>query len=101
MNALKLTSTLRNISRIPILSSKYSTTSNNNENLILTSLNDKTGVATVTLNRPPVNSLNLELLTEFSKTLDELTKNNSRGMILTSVRRIFWGFKINFKHLKN
>lgn len=84
MNALKLTSTLRPLSRLSSQSFNFTTKSNNN--LILTSVNDKSGVATVTLNRPPVNSLNLELLTEFSKTLDELTKNNSRGMILTSVR---------------
>lgn len=42
------------------------------------------GVATVTMNRPPVNSLNLELLTEFSNTLTDLERNKSRGMILTS-----------------
>jgi hypothetical protein len=48
-------------------------------------VNDKTGVATVTLNRPPVNSLNLELLTELSNTLTELEKNKCRGLMLTSV----------------
>ncbi|KAJ3635326.1 hypothetical protein MTP99_008241 [Tenebrio molitor] len=47
-------------------------------------VNDKTGVATVTLNRPPVNSLNLELLTELSNTLTELEKNKCRGLMLTS-----------------
>lgn len=53
--------------------------------LVLVEVNDKTGISTVNLNRPPVNSLNLELLAEFSKTLDELKKNKSRGVILTSV----------------
>ncbi|CAG2063789.1 unnamed protein product, partial [Timema podura] len=42
------------------------------------------GVSTVTLQRPPVNSLNLELLQEFTATLDDLGKSKSRGMILTS-----------------
>lgn len=45
---------------------------------------DNEGYATVTLQRPPVNSLNLELLQDISKSLDEVGKNKSRGMILTS-----------------
>lgn len=48
-------------------------------------VNDKTGIATVTLNRSPVNSLSVELLKELSETLDEVHDNRSRGMILTSV----------------
>lgn len=49
-------------------------------------VNDKTGVAVVTLNRPPVNGLNLELLTSINKVIDDLENNKCRGMILTSVR---------------
>jgi len=52
--------------------------------LVLFDVNDKTGISTVTLNRPAVNSLNLELLSAISKTLDDLQNNKSRGMILTS-----------------
>jgi len=52
--------------------------------LVLVDVNDKTGFATVTLNRAPVNSLNLELLSAISKSLDDLLNNKSRGMILTS-----------------
>lgn len=63
------------------LARHQSTASND---LVLVNVNDKTGVATVTLNRAPVNSLNLELLTAISKTLDDLQNNKSRGMILTS-----------------
>lgn len=54
-------------------------------NLVNVDINDKTGIAVVTLNRPPVNSLNLELLQDISKTLDDLESNKSKGMILTSV----------------
>lgn len=52
----------------------------------LTSLdiNDKTGVAVLTLNRPPVNGLNLELLTEISDVLSQVEENRSKGLILTS-----------------
>lgn len=61
---------------------RYQSTAAND--LVLVDVNDKTGYATVTMNRPPVNSLNLELLTALSKTLDDLQNNKSRGMILTS-----------------
>jgi len=52
--------------------------------LVSVAVNEKTGVATATLQRPPVNSLNLELLTDLSNTLSELEKNKCRGLILTS-----------------
>ncbi|XP_028138557.1 enoyl-CoA delta isomerase 1, mitochondrial-like [Diabrotica virgifera virgifera] len=47
-------------------------------------VNDKNGVATVEMQRPPVNSLNYELLSQLSSTLTDLEKNKSRGLILTS-----------------
>lgn len=49
-------------------------------------MNDKSKIVTVTMQRAPVNSLNLELLTEFSDTLSELEEKKIRGMILTSVK---------------
>lgn len=54
------------------------------KDLVQVDVNGK-GYAVVTLNRPPVNSLNLELLSTLSNTLDDLEKNKSRGLILTSV----------------
>lgn len=54
--------------------------------LVQVDVNGTTGFATVTMNRAPVNSLNLDLLSAISKTLDDLQNNKSRGMILTSVR---------------
>lgn len=53
--------------------------------LVNLTVNDKTGIATLELNRPPINSLNTELLQDISAALDDLTKNRSKGMILTSV----------------
>lgn len=61
-----------------------SATSNNLVNL---TVNDKNGIATLTLNRPPVNSLNYELLQDISTALDDVAKNRSKGLILTSVSR--------------
>jgi len=43
------------------------------------------GIATVTMNKPPVNSLNLEFLDEINTQLNKLQKDKIRGMILTSV----------------
>lgn len=52
---------------------------------VIVEVNDKTGIAIVSLNRPPVNSLSLEFFKEIAETLDDLEKNKSKGMILTSV----------------
>lgn len=57
--------------------------------LVSVEVNDKTGIATVTLQRPPVNSLNLELLSDIRYNLTELGKNKSRGAIITSAFKTF------------
>lgn len=48
-------------------------------------VNEKTGFVTATLQRPPVNSLNLELMTSFLNLLKDLENDKCRGLILTSV----------------
>lgn len=53
--------------------------------LINVEVDDKSGFATLTLSKPPVNSLNLELLSEISGALDQLEANKTRGLIITSV----------------
>ncbi|VVD03262.1 unnamed protein product [Leptidea sinapis] len=45
---------------------------------------DNDGVAVMTMQRLPVNSLNLDLLQELSKSLDEVAKNKTKALILTS-----------------
>ncbi|KAH8333465.1 hypothetical protein KR059_000144 [Drosophila kikkawai] len=47
-------------------------------------VNDKTGIATLTLNRPPVNSQNVQLLVDLQSSIGEIESNKSRGLILTS-----------------
>lgn len=71
-------------SRLGVTSGGSRFCSSASDKLVITEVDDKTGYATVTLNRPPVNSLNLELLKAISETLDDLQNNKSRGMILTS-----------------
>ncbi|XP_003228704.1 enoyl-CoA delta isomerase 1, mitochondrial [Anolis carolinensis] len=52
---------------------------------ILVELDENTGVATMTMKHPPVNSLSLEFLTEFSISLEKLENDKAcRGVILTS-----------------
>lgn len=53
--------------------------------LINVQVNDGTGVATVTMQRAPVNGLNLELCSALLSTFKQLESNKCRGMILTSV----------------
>lgn len=55
--------------------------------LVGVTVNDQTGVGTVTLQRPPVNSINLELTQSLLSAIQDLEKNKSRGIILTSVRK--------------
>lgn len=77
---------IRRIATSTILKSQTTVTTNIDYNqLVLVDVNDKNGYATVTLNRPPVNSFNLELMMALSRALDQVERNNSRGMILTSV----------------
>lgn len=54
------------------------------DKLIELTTNESTGISTLSLERPPVNSLNLELLQQISGTFDHLEKSKCRGLILTS-----------------
>ncbi|GLV39456.1 uncharacterized protein CBL_13335 [Carabus blaptoides fortunei] len=53
------------------------------EKLVDTTVNDK-GIATITLQRPPVNSLNYELLSALLESLQDVGGSKTRGVILTS-----------------
>lgn len=57
--------------------------------LVNLTVDDKTGIATLEMNRPPVNTLNTSLLRDISLALTEVEKNRSKGMILTSVGFFF------------
>lgn len=66
----------------------FSVSSQRCNRLINLAVDDKTGIATMEFNRPPVNSLNTPLLQDISGALDELTRNRSKGLIITSVKRV-------------
>lgn len=57
--------------------------STNSKNVDL-SFNEQNKIATITLQKLPVNSLNLDVLSELSAALDEVGNRQVRGMILTS-----------------
>jgi len=67
--------------------------------LVTVNINDKTGVATVTLNRKPVNGLSLELFEALSNTLDDLENNKTRGAILTSACSTVFSAGLDLKEL--
>uniref|UniRef100_A0A2M4BW00 Enoyl-CoA delta isomerase 1, mitochondrial n=1 Tax=Anopheles marajoara TaxID=58244 RepID=A0A2M4BW00_9DIPT len=75
---------LNRVTRLAVPGVRNLSSESADSKLVLTEVDDKTGYATVTLNRPPVNSLSLELLKAISEALDDLQNNKSRGMILTS-----------------
>lgn len=60
-------------------------------------INDKNGIAMVSLDRKPVNALSLELFKEFCGVMDDLEKDSIRGMILKSVSFLY----LYFAHIKN
>ncbi|XP_076264623.1 enoyl-CoA delta isomerase 1, mitochondrial-like [Rhynchophorus ferrugineus] len=69
--------------------SRFSRSFSAASNLVRVEVSDKSGIATVTLQRAPVNSLNLEILADFKQSLKELEKNKCRGAILTSAFKTF------------
>ncbi|KAJ3601739.1 hypothetical protein NHX12_032706 [Muraenolepis orangiensis] len=75
--------------RLPHLLGQKMTNSTSSK--VKVDLDPTTGVAVMCMQSPPVNSLNLELLTEFASTLEKLEMDKGcRGVIITSsVPRIF------------
>ncbi|KAM8716112.1 hypothetical protein ACLKA7_003059 [Drosophila subpalustris] len=74
-----------------------------NPQLTLVEVDDATGIATLTMNRPPVNSCNLELLRDLNESIKQIECNKSRGLILTSSNdRVFSsGLDLNEMHKPN
>lgn len=72
-----------NVHQLRALSTAKQSLSNK---LVLIDVDEKTGHALMSLNRAPANSFNLDLLNAFNSALDEVSRNKSKGLILTSVR---------------
>lgn len=72
----------------PITTRHFSSTSSptvQQLKLVNLTVDNTTSIATLKLNRPPVNTLNAALLQDISSALTEVEKNQSKGLILTSV----------------
>ncbi|XP_055599996.1 enoyl-CoA delta isomerase 1, mitochondrial-like [Uranotaenia lowii] len=63
---------------------RLASNSMSSNSMVLTKVDESTGYARVTLNREPVNGLNLEMLTCITDTIRNLEQSKVRGMILSS-----------------
>ncbi|XP_017121132.2 enoyl-CoA delta isomerase 1, mitochondrial [Drosophila elegans] len=64
-------------------------------------VNDKTGIATITMNRPPVNSLNVQLLMDLQSSIREVENNKCRGLILTSALPTVFSAGLDIREMYN
>jgi len=76
-----------------------STAATQNQELVLVEINDKTGISTVTMNSPPVNSMTLNFFKEFCDKMDLLEKEKVKGMILTSSLKNVYSSGLDFQEL--
>ncbi|XP_054742860.1 enoyl-CoA delta isomerase 1, mitochondrial-like [Anastrepha obliqua] len=79
------------LSKFGRLARTFTTTSvNTSQQFTTLKVDDKTSIATLTLNRPPANALNTGYMVEVQRTIQDLEKTKCRGLILTSASdRIF------------
>ena len=73
--------------KIPLRGFSRSFTSG--KELVLIDVNEKNGYAKISLNKPPVNSLTPEFFGSIVEAFYGVEKNNCRGVILTSVSKLF------------
>ncbi|XP_016979108.1 enoyl-CoA delta isomerase 1, mitochondrial [Drosophila rhopaloa] len=55
-----------------------------NSKLTTIEVDDKSGIATLSMNLPPVNTLTMDLMHDLIDSINEIESNRSRGLILTS-----------------
>ncbi|KAL0271002.1 UNVERIFIED_CONTAM: hypothetical protein PYX00_008248 [Menopon gallinae] len=86
MSILKSFSLWRTMNRASNISVQKSVrqSSTGGENLVDLQVNKETGYAVVTMQRPPVNSMNYDLVNQLLNTFLGLEKSKCKGMILTS-----------------
>lgn len=56
------------------------------DKLVTVDFNEKTSLAILKLNRPPVNALNMQLLKSLRETISMVENKKCQSLILTSVR---------------
>ncbi|XP_059053909.1 enoyl-CoA delta isomerase 1, mitochondrial-like isoform X2 [Achroia grisella] len=86
------------VNRLQLLSGCMRSISSSSEPLLDLSV-DGQGIAVLTLQRPPVNSLNLELLQQISQSFDDLAAQNCKGMVVTSSLPTVFSAGLDIKEL--
>lgn len=76
-------------------------TKDNSGDLVLFKDDPQTGIATMTLNRPPVNSLGMNLMQEIISTVDKLESGGYKGVILASSSKSVYSAGLDFKEIFN
>ncbi|XP_067620070.1 enoyl-CoA delta isomerase 1, mitochondrial-like [Eurosta solidaginis] len=61
------------------------------------SVDDKTGIATLTFNRPPANALNALFMNEIQRAIHNLEQSKCRGLILTSASNRIFSARLDLK----
>lgn len=51
------------------------------------------GISILTLQRPPINSINLDMLQDMNEALDKIEKSGSTGLIITSVSYSYYDIR--------
>ncbi|KAH8319109.1 hypothetical protein KR067_009338 [Drosophila pandora] len=64
-------------------------------------VDDKSGIATLSMNFPPVNTLTMELMHDMIDSINEIECNKSRGLILTSSNDKVFSAGLDLKELLN
>ncbi|XP_053691791.1 enoyl-CoA delta isomerase 1, mitochondrial-like [Sabethes cyaneus] len=83
------------------LARQYSGSSITPRALILTEIDGKTGYAKITLNRAPVNALNLEMISAITSTVNALERDKVNGMVLTSFSDKVFSAGLDIKEMIN
>ncbi|XP_002132515.2 enoyl-CoA delta isomerase 1, mitochondrial [Drosophila pseudoobscura] len=85
----------------PILCSQSLRSLSNGENSGLTTIevDDKSGIATLSMNLPPVNTLTLNLMHDLIDSINQIECNKSRGLILTSSNDKVFSAGLDLKEL--
>ncbi|XP_033248515.1 enoyl-CoA delta isomerase 1, mitochondrial isoform X2 [Drosophila miranda] len=94
-----LIGSLRQIKPILCSQSLRSLSNGANSGLTTIEVDDKSGIATLSMNLPPVNTLTLNLMHDLIDSINQIECNKSRGLILTSSNDKVFSAGLDLKEL--
>lgn len=83
----------------PVVRNFVSCRSYSSAALVDVKVDETKGFAVVSMNKPPVNSLSLEMIQSLSQTVAELEKNKCKGLILTSASPTIFSAGLDIKEM--